>query len=57
MRFVDHKFARRLAGRLLGREGMRLGGGYLRQAEEELRGFLGDEEKTKWLDVLKIRNV
>jgi hypothetical protein len=31
----------------MGSEGMRLGGGYLRQVEKELEGFLCDEEKTK----------
>jgi hypothetical protein len=40
MSFVNHGSERRLAGRFLGSEGMRLGGVYLRQAEEELWGFL-----------------
>jgi hypothetical protein len=57
MSFVDHISARRLARRLLENKGMRLGRGYLRQAEEELSSFLGDEDKGKWLEVLKIRNV
>jgi hypothetical protein len=40
-----------LAGGLLGSEGMRLEGAYLRQAEEELRKFFfGDEEKLNgWI--------
>jgi hypothetical protein len=41
MNFVDHVSARRLAGRLLESEGMRLGGGYLKHVEEELRELFG----------------
>jgi hypothetical protein len=34
MSFVDHVFVRRLTRRLLGNEGMKLGGRDLKQAEE-----------------------
>jgi len=37
---MNHGFARRLVGRFLGSEGMKLGGVYGKQAEEELQGFL-----------------
>jgi hypothetical protein len=45
MSFVNHVSTRKLVGRLLGSEGMKLGGIYLRQAEEELRGFLVIKKK------------
>jgi hypothetical protein len=45
MNFVNHVFAKRLVGRLLGSKGMRLGGVYLRQAEEEREVFKGTKKK------------
>jgi len=41
MSFVKHISIRRLASRLLGSEGMRLGVLYLRQAKEELQLLFG----------------
>jgi hypothetical protein len=43
MNFVNHGSTRRLAGRFLGSEGMKLRGVYLIQAEEE-KGKLFDDE-------------
>jgi hypothetical protein len=40
MSFVNHSFAKRLARRFLGSEGMRLGGIYLMPAEKDKEGFL-----------------
>jgi hypothetical protein len=45
MSFVHQVSIKRLAGRLLGSEGMRLKKGYLKQVEKELNGFLGVMKK------------
>jgi hypothetical protein len=45
MNFVNHGSARRLVGRFLGNEGMKLKGVYLMQAEEEKGRIFDDELK------------
>jgi hypothetical protein len=49
MSYVNHVFATKLAGSILGSEGMRIGGVYMMLAEENRGGILMKKE-AKFLD-------